>query len=168
MRTVATVIYHSVLEGIKKKNNKVYKNNDAILDEKPPCNEADVIDKALPNTEWYKTKRSAEEMPAIRDVIDLELMKEAWGTKFIEVIITACISFMDDVYAKFFPIFEKEKELVMADQKSKLDAEKEAKNENLAKSQITTMNESKKIISGIKTLLTISDNQHASQEGADD
>lgn len=159
MRMVATVIYFSVYEAMKK-NTKVYKTNDAILDEKPTTNESDVIDKDLNMNDWFKVKRSSEEVPAIRDVVELDLLKEAWNLKFIDEIATSVSKFADEIHAHFQPVFEKEKERQLAAEKAKYLTEKESKNDELHKSQFTSaLPDSKKVISGIKTMLSMSESK---------
>lgn len=153
MRTVATVVYFSVYEAIKK-NVKADKNNDNTLDEKPTCNESDVIDKDLNTNDWYKVKRSTDEVPAIRDVIDPDLMKEAWATKFIDEITVAAIKMADEVYTRFQPVYEKEKEKDMAKEKIQVDTLKESKNLELAKSQFTSIDQSKKILEGVQIIVS--------------
>ncbi len=88
-RLVASVLYHCAYEVIKR-GMRIISNNDTQLEEKPETRDNDQIDKSLKLQKW-KGKKSGEEQPAIRDVLEIDQLNVAMSTKFQDaVIVISC------------------------------------------------------------------------------
>ena len=121
------MLCHATYEVIKK-GMKVIPNNDAqlLVEDRPELREGDQIDKDLKLPKW-KPKRSSDEQQAIRDIIELDQLKEAGKSKFLDPIVVlpahkaAMTGFLDQIYPPLNAAFElerKEKQRQMADREN--------------------------------------------------
>ena len=86
LRILASCLWWPYFD-LLKKNVKIISNNDDILeaDVKPEIRESETVDRNIKPARW-KGKRSGDEIPAIRDVFDLDSLKVANESKFLETI----------------------------------------------------------------------------------
>lgn len=86
LRILASCLWWPFFD-LLKKNVKIISNNDDILeaDVKPEIRESDTVDRNIKPTKW-KGKRSGDEIPAIRDVFEIDSLKVAMDSKFFDVI----------------------------------------------------------------------------------
>lgn len=86
LRILASCLWWPYFE-LLKKNVKIISNNDDILeaDVKPEIRESETVDRNIKPAKW-KGKRSGDEIPAIRDVFDVDSLKVANESKFLETI----------------------------------------------------------------------------------
>ncbi len=116
---------------------KLIPNNDAQLqvEDRPELREGDQIDKDLKLPKW-KPKRSSDEQQAIRDVIELDQLKEASKSKFLDPIVVALThqaattSFLEQVYPPLNAAYEAERK-----EKTRQLAARENESKLLLKSQ---------------------------------
>ena len=131
------MLCHATYE-VLKRGMKLIPNNDAqlLVEDRPELREGDQIDKDLKLPKW-KPKRSSDEQQAIRDVIELDQLKEANKSKFLDPLVVlpahqaAVSSFIEQLYPPLNAAFElerKEKMRQLADSEaqSKLELKSQA------------------------------------------
>lgn len=131
------MVCHATYEVVKR-GMKLIPNNDAqlLVEDRPELREGDQIDKDLKLPKW-KPKRSSDEQQAIRDIIELDQLKEASKSKFLDPIVVlpahqaAVSSFIEQAYPPLNAAFELERkeklrQLAERENQSKLDLKSQA------------------------------------------